>query len=139
MGEGNKDELKQIKKNSFIIFGTLSVICFVVSLLTVYPVAELFSGGDVEVYKLTVDNYIYFSFSLLFMGISIFASSYFTAIGDGVTSLIISTLRTLVFLSLSLVVLPLLFKEAGLWFATSFAELLGALLSILLIVIKTRK
>jgi Na+-driven multidrug efflux pump len=138
-GEGNKKDLKQIKKNSFIIFGTLSVVCFAVSLLTIYPVAEVFSGGDIEVYKLTIDNYIYFSFSLLFMGISIFASSYFTAVGDGVTSLIISTLRTLVFLSLSLIVLPILFKEEGLWFATSFAELLGALLSILLIFVKTRK
>jgi Na+-driven multidrug efflux pump len=74
-GEGNKKDLKQIKKNSFIIFGTLSVVCFAVSLLTIYPVAEVFSGGDIEVYKLTIDNYIYFSFSLLFMGISIFASS----------------------------------------------------------------
>ena len=138
-GEGNKEELKQIKRNSFIVFGTLSIICFAVSLVTIYPVAEVFSGGDIEVYKLTVDNYIYFSFSLIFMGISIFASSYFTAVGDGVTSLIISTLRTLVFLSLSLIVLPLLFKETGLWFATSFAELLGAILSILLILIKTRK
>lgn len=135
-GEGNVEELKQIKKNSFIIFGSLSFICFIASLIIVYPVANIFSGGDIAVYNMTVDNYKYFSFSLLFMGISIFASSYFTAVGDGVTSLIISTLRTLVFLSCSLIVLPLIFAESSLWFATSLAELLGAIVSLAFIVYK---
>ena len=138
-GEGNIDELKQIKKNSFIIFTTLSLICFLVSLVTIYPVAKIFSGGDVAVYNMTVENYFYFSFSLIFMGVSIFASSYFTAVGDGIRSLIISTLRTLVFLSGSLILLPLLFKEEGLWFATSFAELLGAILSVIMLYISSKK
>lgn len=138
LGEGNLVELKQIKKNSCKIFITLSIICFLLSLITVYPVANIFSGGSAEVYNLTVNNYIYFSFSLLFMGISIFASSYFTATGDGVTSLIISTLRTLVFLSCSLIVLPLIFDEIGLWLATSIAELLGAIISFLFIIFKDK-
>ena len=138
-GEGNLEELKKIKKNSFIIFTTLSVICFAISLITIYPVAEIFCGKDIDVYNMTVENYFYFSFSLIFMGISIFASSYFTAVGDGVRSLIISTLRTLVFLSSSLILLPLLFKEEGLWFATSFAELLGAILSIVMLYISSKK
>ena len=132
-GEGNIEELKQIKKNSFIIFGSLSIICFIVSLIIIYPVANIFSGKDIDVYNMTVENYKYFSFSLLFMGVSIFASSYFTSVGDGVRSLIISTLRTLVFLSLSLILLPIIFGEKSLWFATSFAELLGALVSLLIL------
>ena len=138
LGEGNVDELKEIKHNSFKIFGILSVICFILSLITIYPVANIFSGGNIEVYNLTVENYIYFSFSLLFMGVSIFASSYFTAVGNGVTSLVISTLRTLVFLSCSLIVLPFIFKETGLWLATSIAELLGAIVSISLVVFKDK-
>ena len=137
-GENNIEELKQIKKNSFIIFSVLSLLCFLISLIAVYPVANVFSGGSKDVYNMTVNNYGYFSFSLLFMGVSIFASSYFTAIGDGVTSLIISTLRTLVFLSCSLIVLPLIFSENGLWFATSFAELLGLIVSIVFIFFKDK-
>lgn len=138
LGEGNIEEVKDIKNSSCKIFVTLSVICFILSLIIIYPITHVFSGGNIEVYNLTVDNYIYFSFSLLFMGISIFASSYFTAIGDGVRSLIISTLRTLVFLSCSLIVLPLIFNEIGLWIATSVAELLGAFVSILFIYFKDR-
>ena len=138
-GAGDIVELKNIKKNSFIIFGSLCIICFVVSLLLIYPVASVFSGGDVEVYKMTISNYKYFSFSLLFMGVSIFASSYFTAVGDGITSLIISTLRTLVFLSAALIVLPLILGENSLWFATSIAELLGAIVSLVFIIFKSNK
>lgn len=138
LGQGNIAELTRVKNNSIKIFTILSVICFTFSLIAIYPVAKIFSGGSHEVYILTVDNYIYFSFSLLFMGISIFASSYFTAIGDGVTSLIISTLRTFVFLSCSLIILPMIFKELGLWFATSVAEMLGAIISILFILYKDK-
>ena len=92
-----------------------------------------------NVYNMTISNYKYFSFSLLFMGVSIFASSFFTAIGDGVTSLIISTLRTLVFLSCSLILLPLIFNEQALWLTTSVAELLGAIVSVSLIIFKSKK
>ena len=132
-GEGNKKELRKIKKNSFIIFGTLSIICFIISLLLISPVANIFSGGNIDVFNMTVSNYRYFSFSLLFMGISIFASSYFTAIGKGLISLIISTLRTLVFLSGTLLILPLIFNEQALWFSTSLAELLGAIVSVIIL------
>ena len=138
-GAGNKEELKNIKKNSFIIFGTLSIICFITSLIVIYPVANVFSGGNMDVYNMTVSNYKYFSFSLIFMGVSIFASSYFTAIGDGLTSLVISTLRTLVFLASSLILLPLIFNENALWFSTSLAELLGAIVSVGLIYYKSIK
>ena len=135
-GEKQLDELLKIKKSSFIIFTVLSLICFISSLFLIYPVANIFSGGDASVYKLTVENYFYFSFSILFMGVSIFASSYFTAVEDGKTSLIISSLRTLVFLSCSLIILPLLIGEIGVWVATSFAELLGAIISLLFILKK---
>lgn len=139
LGVGNIEELKDIKKDSIKIFCSLSVICFILSLITIYPVAKIFSGGSSAVYNLTVNNYIYFSFSLMFMGISIFASSYFTAIGEGISSLIISTLRTLVFLSCSILVLPLIFSETGLWIATSVAELLGAIIAIWFIFLKDKK
>lgn len=138
-GEGNKKELEQIKKNSFIIFGTLSIICFIISLTLISPVANVFSGGNIDVFNMTVNNYRYFSFSLLFMGISIFASSYFTAIGNGLISLVISTLRTLVFLSGTLIILPLIFNEKSLWFATSLAELLGAIVSIVILFVYSNK
>ena len=35
----------------------LSIICFIASLLLIYPVANIFSGGDMEVYNMTVSNY----------------------------------------------------------------------------------
>ena len=48
-----------------------------------------------------------FALSFLFMGYAIFASGFFTALGDGVTSAIISFLRTLVFQVAAVLILPL--------------------------------
>lgn len=138
-GEENIVELKQIKKNNLMIFLGLSLICFTLSLIVIYPAASIFCGGDLDVYNMTVENYKYFSFSLIFMSISIFASSYFTAIGNGIKSLIISSLRTLIFLVSALILLPMLFGEHALWFSTSVAELLGAIVSIILLLTSRTK
>ena len=64
------------------------------------------------------------------MGVSIFASSLFTAFSDGRVSAIISFARTLVFLVGMLLLLPLLLGEIGVWLAVPAAELLGILVSI---------
>ena len=135
---GQKDEtqIKIIKRRSFTLILILGLIGFILSCILIKPVTKLFAGGSLDVFNLTVDNFSLFAFSLLFMGVSIFSSSYFTAINDGVSSLIISTLRTLVLLSVCLIVLPLLFDEVGLWISTSVAEMLSAVLSICFILIK---
>ena len=135
---GQQDDLqiRIIKRRSLVLISILGIIGFGLSCILINPVAKLFAGGSIEVFNLTVENFSLFAFSLLFMGISIFSSSYFTAINDGVTSLIISTLRTLVFLSVCLVLLPLIFDSIGLWVSTSVAEFLAVTLSICLILVK---
>ena len=63
--------------------------------------------------------------SFLFMGVSIFASSLFTAFSNGVVSAVISFARTLVFLVGMLLTLPALLGEIGIWLAVPAAETLG--------------
>ena len=64
------------------------------------------------------------------MGVSIFASSLFTAFSDVRLSAIISFARTLVFLVGMLLLLPFLLGEIGVWLAVPAAELLGIVVSI---------
>lgn len=71
-------------------------------------------------------------------GISIFASSYFTALGNGLVSAIISFSRTILFLTIALIVLPIIFKENGIWISVPVAEALGVFVSIFCL-IKYRK
>lgn len=54
--------------------------------------------------------------------INIFASSFFTALNNGGVSAAISFLRTFVFKLAAVLILPLLFKLDGIWWATIVAN-----------------
>lgn len=49
------------------------------------------------------------------MGFNVYGSSFFTALGDGVTSALISFLRTLLFQLLALIFLPMVLGIEGVW------------------------
>ena len=66
-----------------------------------------------------------YGLSFLFCGFNIFGSAFFTALGDGITSAVISFLRTLVFESSSVMLVPLVFGLDGVWGSVIAAELLA--------------
>ena len=72
------------------------------------PLAAIFVGYDAGLLDMTVHAYSIYAVSFLFCGFSIFSSAFFTALGDGLTSALIAFLRTLVFESASVIILPLL-------------------------------
>ena len=63
-----------------------------------------------------------FSVSFLFSGFSIFCSSFFTALNDGLTSALISFLRTLVFQCAAVLIFPLRWALDGIWWSIVAAE-----------------
>ncbi len=68
-------------------------------------------------------------FSLL-CGVPIFGSSFFTALNDGLTSALISFLRTVVFQVAAVLLLPLLFGLDGIWYSLIVAELAAAAVTV---------
>ena len=83
-----------------------------------------------RVCSITLEGFPIYAVSFLFMGVSIFASSLFTAFSDGMVSAVISFARTLVFLVGMLLTLPRLLGETGIWMAVPAAELLGLAVAI---------
>ena len=67
--------------------------------------------------------------SYLLVGFNFYASSFFTALNNGKVSAIISTVRTLVFETAAVFILPALFGVDGIWFAIVCAEVLSLALS----------
>ena len=103
------------------------------------PLAGIFVGYDAELLQMTVHAYSIYAISFLFCGFSIFGSAFFTALGDGLTSAIISFLRTLIFESASVMILPLLFGLNGIWCAIIVAECMSVLVTCLFFVAKRRE
>lgn len=128
-GSNDRKQLKYIFSRSLMIIIGISIIAFTSSFVLIYPVTSLFASDNNNVYNIVINNYKYYAPSLLIFGISVFASSFFTALGNGIISGIISFSRTFLFLSLSLILLPLIFNEIGIWLSVPVAEVIGILVA----------
>ncbi|MGM9912724.1 MATE family efflux transporter [Floccifex sp.] len=138
-GAQNKNELKSILRKSLILIGCFSILMVFLSEISTIPLAKIFVGYDKELLELTVSGFHIFALSFLFMGFSIFGSSFFTALNDGLTSALISFLRTLVFQILFVLVLPIIFGIDGIWFSIVIAEFMSLVLTFFFLKFKQKK
>ena len=101
--------------------------------------ARFFVGYDENLLILTTRAFRLYGLSFLIMGFNVYASSFFTALGDGVTSALISFLRTLLFQVAAVLVLPALWGIDGIWLAITAAELAALAVSVYMFVTKDKK
>lgn len=89
--------------------------------------------SETSVLDMASSGAILVSLAFLFNGFNIFATSYFTAIDRPDLSLLIATLRGLIFLAPLILLLPKLWGIDGIWITTPIAELLTALVTFVLL------
>lgn len=138
-GAGNLDELRSLLRRSFVIIAAFSLGMFILAECMAAPLSRIFVGYDQALLELTRGGFIVFSFSFLFSGIAIFGSSFFTALNDGLTSALISFLRTLLFQTAAVMLLPLIWGVDGIWASVVIAELVAASVTVAFIAAKRRK
>ena len=138
-GAKNHKELKSLFKKSSIIIVVCSIAMLLAGELLAKPLSLLFVSYDQGLLDITLRGFIIFSFSFLFSGFAIYGSSFFTALNDGVTSAIISFLRTLVFQVAAILILPVFLKLDGIWLSLVVAELLAVAVNLLFLIIKRKK
>ena len=122
-GAGNHGELKSLLRKSLILTTLAGAAMVALALALATPLAGIFVGYDEGLYELTRRGFRLYSLSFLPAGFSIFGSSFFTALGNGVVSATISFLRSLVFQVAAVLTLPLLLDIDGIWLAVSASEL----------------
>lgn len=133
-GADDHYELKSLLKKSSVIIGVTSVSMLVLAEILAYPLAKIFVGYDAELMELTLGGFRIFSFSFLFAGMSIFGSSFFTALNNGLISALISFLRALVFQVAAVLILPIFFKINGIWLSVAIAEVMAMIITLVFIV-----
>jgi Na+-driven multidrug efflux pump len=138
-GAQNHRELKSLLRKSAVIISAFAILMFVVAEAFAKPIAQAFVGYDKELMEMTLRGFLIFSFSFLFAGFAIFGSGFFTALNDGLTSAIISFLRTLVFQIVAVIILPLIWKVDGIWISVVLAEIMAVVLTVVYIFAKQKK
>ncbi len=124
-GAENYQELQGLFKKSMLLNGATGLVMTAASILFAKPVTAIFVGYDPELFALTSQGFLVYSLRYLFSSIVIFGSGFFTALGDGLTSAVISFLRAIVFQVASILLLPVLFGVDGIWLVGITAETLA--------------
>lgn len=137
-GAKNQNELKSLRKKSFVIIGISSIAMLAFAEVLARPLAEIFVGYDAGLMDLTTRAFHIYSFSFLFSGIAIFGSSFFTALNDGLTSALISFLRSLLFQVAAVLIFPIFWGIDGIWASIVAAELVAAVVTLLFIMLKKK-
>lgn len=137
-GAQNRDELKGLLRKSLVLVGSFGLAMILSAEFLASPLSKVFVGYDAELFDLTVSGMRIFALSFGFMGFGIFASGFFTALNDGLTSALISFLRTLVFQSGAIMLLPMLWGIDGVWISVVVAEFMSLVLGGFFLIVKRK-
>ena len=138
-GAENHAELRGILKKSMVILAISGLAMLAAAEWLAAPLSRIFVGYSRSLMDMTVHGFTIFAVSFPFMGYAIFASGFFTALNDGVTSAIISFLRTLVFQLGAVILLPMLWKLDGIWWSVVVAEVMAVVFSVIFLIAKRKR
>ena len=138
-GAGNKSELKNLLGKSFRLILTFQIILTIAAEAGAPFLAGIFVRYNTNLLDMTVHAFRSYSISFLFMGFSIYASSFFTALNDGFVSAAISFCRTMIFETGAVIILPFFLGVSGIWYSIIAAEFMAVCLSLFFLIRKAKK
>ena len=112
---------------------------FIAAEIMAKPLSIIFVGYDQGLLELTLHAFRIYSFVFLFAGFTIFSSSFFTALNNGLISAAISFIRTLIFQIAAVVIFPLIWGLDGIWMSTVAAEIMSVIVAVLFLTAEKRK
>ena len=129
VGAQNPAKIREMLRYSFRTIAVTAALILAASLLGGQAIIHLFVQSG-NVFDITWQALRLFSPVFVFIGFNVFLSGYFTALGNGLTSAVISLLRSLVLVVLFIAVLPLLLEENGIWLTMPFSEAATVLVAV---------
>ena len=129
-GAQNTGELKSLFRKSLVLVGGAGVAMFAASQLFGGALVGVFVGYDPDLVALTLHGFRIYSVSFLMAGFNIYGSAFFTALNNGKVSALVSFMRTLVFETSTVMLLPLVWGVDGVWSAIIVAEACALVLTV---------
>lgn len=138
-GAGNREELKNVFRKSMVLVGIFGVAMTALAIGLARPVSWLFVRNNDKLFEMTVNAFYIVSFLFMFAGFSVFASSMFTALGNGLISALISFLRTIVYQIGAVLILPIWLGLTGVWASTLVSDVLAMMTAMLFVFLMRKK
>lgn len=138
-GAKNHAELKNLFQKGLWLISGSSVVITALAIGFAKQQAMIFTSHDADLMALTIQACQIYSIAYLFKGINTWASSFFTALNNGLVSALISFLRTFLFEIAAILILPAFFGVLGIWFSVVAAELAALVVSIAFLAANRKK
>lgn len=133
-GAKNTENIKKAFSISMKIVIAFSIAMFTIAIATDKFWVWIFASKDEALSQLMLTGFRIIAISVLFTGINVFASGFFTALNNGVVSALISMLRTFILEAGALIILPKYFGLAGVWWALPAAEFMAIVVAVFMLI-----
>ena len=127
-GASNNERVFKVLKASTIVNVIIGIIIFLTMSVFSEPLINIFLKDGKSVLEIATSGAKIYGLAFLFNGTNILISSYFTAIDDPRSSIIVAASRGIVFISVGIFILPSIFGMNGIWGTIVFAEVLTILI-----------
>ncbi len=138
-GAQNHGEMKNVLKKSLLLLSGSAIVLTALAIALAEPIATLFVGYDPALCALTTRAFRICAVPFLVMWFNVYASSFFTALNDGMVSAAISFVRALILPVICIIALPMLWKLDGVWLSLVASETLSVIVSLFFMLSKRRK
>jgi len=123
-GAENEERVNKTLKASIIVNLLIGIIIFIVMEMFSQPLINVFLKDGKSVLEMATTGAKIYGIAFLFNGVNILISSYFTAIDDPMSSIIVAVSRGLFFIAVGIFILPYIFGINGIWGSIVFAEVI---------------
>lgn len=123
-GAENEAIVNKTLKASIIVNLLIGIIIFIVIEMFSQPLINVFLKDGQSVLEMATIGARIYGIAFLFNGVNILISSYFTAIDDPMSSIIVAVSRGILFIAIGIFILPYIFGINGIWGSIVFAEVI---------------
>lgn len=133
MGAGNADRVRQTRNLGCYVAAGIGLAVMIIALLMPSQIVRLYMKPSAEILAVAPGILRRYFTCLLFLPFNVYATYYLQAIQRKKASLLVSLLQSVLLSAIFLYLFPVIFGSASIWYVMLFAELLTALVVILLL------
>lgn len=129
-GYGSMERVKRIMKAAYLVNLIIGILIFALLFFGGEALIHIFVKENPEIVSLAIQGGKLYGLAFFFSGFNILNSGYFTFIGCGMKSVLVSATRGVVGVILWIFVLPMFFGTTGVWLSVVFAEICAMILGV---------